>query len=317
MKLFSNSAIVLAMVAASQVIMSSMSMVQSAHPPPSDPCSGLDGLQCDASTECIIIEPNGFEKCVLAIGFLSVVRQGKNNIAPGDFCTVGGGEDNSVGLDGGNNSGIGGGRENDANGNKAVISGGSNNIIEDGQKGVSLGWWDTISGGKSNDIDTCSTSVITGGRKNEVRSSEDGTISGGIQNLVKPFFGPPGIGNGGGVVTGGINNGVQNTNSVVTGGKSNIVDSDFGSVVVGGQNNAALGGISIAFGENAVANKNGAMVVNLMDNNGQQLVSEFDGQFLIEAKSYRLQIGKSGGDNNLSTLINEDNIDKLIDALKN
>merc|ERR1712238_550356 len=88
------------------------------------------------------------------------------------------------------------------------------------------------------------------------------------------------------------------------------------SVVVGGVGNSANGDYSIILGENAKAKKDNSMAVNLMKD-GEELVTKQDGQFVMNAESFRFQIG-NGKDKNgavQSTKMTYENIDNLASAL--
>lgn len=128
----------------------------------------------------------------------------------------------------------------------------------------------------------------------------------------------------GNVITGGDGNTLNSiTDSVITGGKSNKVDRDnaFGAVVVGGLNNEASGVFSIAFGTNAFADTANSMATNLSGNSAGKINpirTTSPGQFLIQAKSYKFQIGNGKNNNGdvSSTILSKDNIQKLISALE-
>ena len=103
--------------------------------------------------------------------------------------------------------------------------------------------------------------------------------------------------------------------SVVTGGEDNESGGK-NAVIVGGKDNIADGTLSIALGTQAGAIKESSMVINLNpDGDGDGLESKKAGQFIATAESYKFQIGKN--DDDLSIQITEDNIQNLIDALKN
>jgi len=262
------------------------------------------------------------------IGEGSVVRQGKDNVASGEFCTVGGGELNIIDTRGPVNfkdkqpiySVIGGGKDNRGQnltpflklvkfGDKAVLSGGAENRMFSANGS-------TISGGTIN-LMRQEQSVITGGIFNTANGEEGGgTISGGGENFNVA---------GGTVITGGISNsagtsnfvpGSKRRNGVVTGGFGNA-STGLSSVVVGGKGNSAEGDYSIAFGTSAIAIADNSMVINLIDTGNEPLFTEEIGLFLVNAKSFRFQVGSNGsnGKKDLSTVINEDNIGKLIDLL--
>jgi len=245
---------------------------------------------------------------VLGQGIGSVVREGKDNVAPGEYCTIGGGEENDAGN--ADYNVIGGGLDNGTQGDKGTISGGKNNFIEDEQeanRGI------TISGGSFNIIDDSTFSVITGGGRfgdgNSIDFGSENIISGGIGNSVD--------GSKKCVVTGGVSNAISSDSReycVVTGGNLNSA-SGTGSVIVGGTSNTANGDYSIVFGEEGSADFDSSMVVGLT---GGKVATEDEGQFLAVANSFRFQIGdgepKQNGDPQFAKITDE-NIQNLIDAL--
>jgi len=293
----------------------------------SNPCSSLQTEnECNKNTECTFLF--SCNDCVQTTGFKSVARQGEINVAPGDFCTVGGGELNNAGdfL----YNAIGGGQDNRNLGNKGTISGGNFNVID---RETDIGA--TISGGNGNLIEgiggssSSSFSVITGGGDdpfsddpfsdggNKIFAAEAATISGGQINFLEGENG---------VITGGQNNRSEGKGIVVTGGTFNGGGSKKGisSVVIGGKSNNADGDYSIAFGTNANAINKNSMVMNLVvvpENESDDFVdlsSEEDGQFLVVAKSFRFQIGNGKNKNNggiSSFKITDENINRLIEAL--
>jgi len=248
------------------------------------------------------------------IGEGSVVRQGEDNIAPGKFSTVGGGEQNNAG-DGSYNA-IGGGIANGINGDKCTIAGGSDNQITER---TIIG--STISGGSSNEIrdSTSSFSVITGGGggllfedDNIGVPTEESTLSGGNENRVRGK---------GTVITGGNKNTIpsssKNINNVITGGNFNFASGN-GSVVVGGFGSIINGcKYSILLGKRTRTDFDNCMVIGLT---GDPSVSATKrGQFLADAKSFRFQIGNGSNNKNgdiSTTKITDENINKLIEALK-
>jgi len=311
-------ALVLVLVVAVTVAPSEVLVVQAQ---PSQPCSGLTKNECTAKTECKFF--SFLNKCIPTAGQGSVVRQGEDNFALGTFCTVAGGKQNQVG-NGSFYTVSGGGKNNESDGDKTTISGGSDNKFVS-FSGVVSSFGSTINGGQSNKInDNSSFSVITGGggdgfldglpQGNSIAGAKESTISGGQSNGKFASTGE------GGVCTGGKGNGMGGKESVVTGGKFNNA-SGRGSVALGG---AAFADYSIALGDRAFANKDSSMAINLIgivppnDTGPPFLGTTKDGQFLVEAKSYKLQIGNGKNKNGeiRSTKITEENIQNLIDALK-
>jgi len=119
------------------------------------------------------------------------------------------------------------------------------------------------------------------------------------------------INGAGNTLTGGLGNSIRatiDTSSfgVVTGGTSNAAKQ--GSVIMGGEFNNADGKNSIALGQNAYANYDHSMVVNLMEPKSDEsyLETTQDGHFLVNANSFRFQVGN--GD---SATINSENINRL------
>jgi len=242
-------------------------------------------------------------------GKFSDVRQGALNNALGDFCSVGGGENNSAGavmLASKPNmySTVGGGTENLSDGEACVISGGSDNkIFMDGPNDAIFS---SISGGTGNQIQNGRPNcAITGGIFNTVVAvAGEGTISGGINNMVTT-----GLGN---VVSGGKENKAEGKcNAVVSGGRKNCATGKDSSVL-GGTSNDVKGAYSLAFGQNAVVSNDSSMVVNLLGTG--ELASSQDGQFLVKANSYTFLVGAGTG-KEASITIDASNIGNLIDAL--
>jgi len=327
MKLFSNSAIgvTVVLVLGLQV----MNVVQA------QPCSDLTKKQCKKVTDCGFFDDGG---CIsTTIGKLSIVRDGENNFAPCELCTVGGGEGNLAGTDEDKFSVVGGGNKNWVNGDTNVISGGKRNVIVRDMEESFLKAMEgnTISGGYENEIETGDKgvlfSVITGGKGNGVypeskNNIESATVSGGNRNVVLASRA---------VVTGGQSNGqysVGGTNSVITGGTGNDAEG-IGGVVMGGLYSNANGVNSIAFGGTyggTYAKNDHSMVINLIDlgvpedpdyyNNVEgcskkdefSVCSKKDGHFLAYAEQFTFQIG-----NNVDKrlIINKDNIKNLLNVL--
>merc|ERR1712166_1186499 len=214
-------------------------------------------------------------------------------------------------------SNVNGGFQNSADGEYAVIAGGSEN--------TAISEFSTISGGDANAIALRSTdSTISGGVANFIAfNAKDSVITGGIENEVcfefdddfKENCSGCTMSGGGGILcngkeavrTGGVGGFVLGDRSVATGGEDNEV---------GGKDYIADGTLSIALGTQAGAIKESSMVINLNpDGDGDGLESTKAGQFIANAESYKFQIGKN--DDDLSIQITEDNIQNLIDALKN
>merc|ERR1712238_298258 len=158
-----------------------------------------------------------------------------------------GGKKNSAGPEDTMYSTVGGGQENQSNGNGSSISGGSGNRILHtvDETGFINDLYSSISGGVDNLIDKSKKCAISGGNGNSIQDSTGGT--------------------GAGTVSGGSSNVISSGNdNVITGGKDNEVDESH-AVVIGGVDNAANGKYSIAFGTKAVADKDNSMAVNLSE----------------------------------------------------
>lgn len=257
-------------------------------------------------------------------GQFSLVRLGEASTALGDFCATAGGRKNQAGSDSvkadktdpsGDPSrfrdhvAIGGGSKNLADAEYSTISGGEKNVIKRSDQ------YCTISGGSENgssDVDNVSGrnapgSVITGGSENSWKpngSNKGGmTISGGSKNNV---FGRNGV------VTSGFNNDAIGLNSVVIGGRNNTASGDY-SCVGGGENNVASGRNSIAFGQQAYATKDSSMVINLQGVNNR-VENDKEGQMLVRASQYRMQISRFAEPENQFT-ITADNVANLQNAI--
>jgi len=319
--LFSNSTIVV------MVVLQVVNVVQAKA---SKPCGELSWKKCKASAVCgySIFE----DECISTIiGELSIVRDGKENFAPGKLCTVGGGKGNSAGTDEDKLSVVGGGNNNWIMGDTNVVSGGKRNVMYKNMEDSSFKDLEgsTISGGFENEIESgASFSVITGGESNTIvpvtkNGAENSVISGGLENSVLAK---------GGVVTGGTFNGEvsdDGINTVITGGFGNDAKG-IGGVVMGGRYANANGDFSLAFGgHNTYATNDHSMVINLIDNEPKEskrtlaeacskedltgsICSTEDGQFLVYAEQFTFQIGNNVDER---LMIKKDNIKNLIDVL--
>lgn len=256
-------------------------------------------------------------------GNYSMARVIENdNLALGDFSTTGGGLGNAAGSDPDNPGPthayvvVGGGAGNVANGPITVISGGFDNHIRSDDSSPNANKYSVISGGNGNnrlDVDEeylTTGSVITGGKLNQWigrKKSPQMVISGGHMNRVSGKQS---------VVTGGEGNAATGMYSVVLGGKENTASGDF-SAIPGGLLNVAAGKHSVAMGMRANAKHDNSMVINLQGNR-QVVESTHDGQFLVQAKTFRFQFTNDPGidDENVLSL-NADNIQLLQDAIDN
>jgi len=272
----------------------------------SDPCLGLPKKECKNEKQCTFFTSTGSKECYLTVGKDSIVRFGSKNVAPGPYCTVGGGQNNVAGYTDPAESYnvIGGGVDNKCWGNKNTISGGKLNFVDETVDSK----YSTISGGWSNQIIDSTAAVITGGGGdndgkdyyyNNISNGDTSTLSGGSRNQIS---------GAGHTLTGGSGNLIDDISDmsnfgVVTGGKYNTATQ--GSVSMGGQFNGASGKNSIALGQFTQANYDHSMVVNLMDDE-KPLVDTQEGHFLVNANSFRFQVGN--GD---SAEINSENINRL------
>ena len=261
----------------------------------------------------------------LGEGEFSVVIFGSDNIAPGKFCNVNGGEGNEAGTDSFSGDGfendyavIGGGLENSAGSRFSTITGGIENFVSRGGKTPTK--HNTISGGAGSGISGFISSVITGGTENRMFGSGDGarnacTISGGQVNICSDDAEY-------GVATGGLDNVANDVAAVAFGGADNI-GNGLSATSVGGEFNTINGDFSIGLGTDTRVNNDSSMVINLIDRPfaldddrfGPDGDTDVDGQFLVNAKSYSFQIGKNRDD--LRFQITDANIQNLIDALEN
>jgi len=167
------------------VVASSVCVVQGQN---SDPCEDFNKKKCGKKDECTW--NSDLEFCALTAGTDSIVRDGSENTASGEYSAVGGGRWNDAGFIGDAYNVIGGGDSNVCiDGSKNIISGGSNNSITS-ITNADVQDFDTISGGLNNLINDGSYSVITGGgggdgdedgEYNLINGCDTSTISGGTQ----------------------------------------------------------------------------------------------------------------------------------------
>jgi len=279
-------------------------------------CGDLNKNKCGKKDECTW--HSDLEFCALTAGTGSVVRDGSENIASGEYSAVGGGQRNDAGLIGDAYNVIGGGDSNTCVGNKNIISGGNNNFI--GGNGAPHDF-DTISGGWNNEIVDSSSSVITGGggefdsdEENSIEGCDTSTVSGGKKNRIRGLGG-----SSGNTISGGYKNTIAESEMqyrTITGGYDNGAEGQ-GAVVSGGERNGAYNTNSLAFGQNAACIHDHSMVVNLIGglDKDDLLTSDEDGQFLVSAESFLFQIG-DGNDGIDSTEITKTNIQNLRTALE-
>jgi len=295
------------------VVASSVCVVQGQN---SDPCEDFNKKKCGKKDECTW--NSDLEFCALTAGTDSIVRDGSENTASGEYSAVGGGRWNDAGFIGDAYNVIGGGDSNTCVGNKNIISGGNNNFI--GGNGAPHDF-DTISGGWNNEIFDSSSSVITGGggefdsdEENSIKGGETSTVSGGKKNRIRGLGG-----SSGNTISGGFDNIIEESDMqyrTITGGLENDVKGQ-GAVVSGGERNGAYNRNSLAFGQNAASIHDHSMVVNLIGglDKDDLLTSDEDGQFLVSAESFLFQIG-DGNDGIDSTELTKTNIQNLRTALE-
>lgn len=256
-----------------------------------------------AATNCV---PNSAE-----CGNYSIARVIENdNTALGDFNTVGGGSNNHA--DDEDHSVIGGGANNTNKAEHSVISGGFDSYINTGSDHSTIGGGrrhNMIQPGDTQDFYEFDApgSVITGGVQNAWNGAEsDMVISGGMRNLVSGRTA---------VVTGGWDNIASGLNSVVLGGRFNVASGDF-SAIPGGSENLAEGKYSIAMGQKAKALFDNSMAINLQGKTFE-LETTANGQFLVQARTYRLQLTNKPGPNDSNVIeIDSTNIENLQRAIE-
>jgi hypothetical protein len=195
---------------------------------------------------------------------------------------IGGGLQNAITA---TYSTIGGGSLNTANDPLGFIGGGTNNNIDSRvfQNGTFSGSGNSsvIGGGYGNLISYTtfissfggSYSTIGGGKFNKVYG-DYGTIGGGVSNTVNAVFA-----NTAATVAGGSGNSAGAAGSV-GGGIGNTASAS--GTVPGGLNNSAAGGSSLAAGNRAKANNNGAFVWS--DSQSADFSSTANDQFCIRAQ---------------------------------
>ena len=198
---------------------------------------------------------------------------GQNNVAAGDYSTVGGGYQNTAN---GSASAIVGGQFNTANGYLAFVGGGDEHaagaqrsVIAGGYHNSVTGDVSVIAGGELNTI-SAGASAVGGGQANIV-SQQFSVVAGGRYNRVRGQFSVV-AGGGGlvemdsnsvvadyGAVCGGRRNYVSNAQAFVGGGFGNQATGN-SSAIAGGAFNKAAGSYSLAVGRRAKANHDGSFV---------------------------------------------------------
>ncbi len=217
-----------------------------------------------------------------------------------NFGTIGGGANNSVGLDdgiffegreatvaggssntaSGTAAAVGGGFSNTASGNLSTIAGGNINTASDGAATVGGGFNNTAGG---------NSSTIAGGGDNTA-SGVESTVGGGRQNAASELRS---------TIGGGFDNTASGDYATVSGGLSNTA-SFVGAAIGGGiRNTAGLGGATIAGGNDNAASGTGSTVGGGAFNTSSGTTSTVAGGFDNEASSLRSTVG--GGQGNSAT----------------
>ncbi len=164
---------------------------------------------------------------------------GKNSTASGNYSVVGGGDTN---LASGQYSNVIGGQTNTASGDYSAITGGLNNTAS--------GQYTTVTGGQTNLV-SANYAAILGGQNNQVLGNYS-TIGGGAANRINNIFSRYSNINGGqsntiqqysasvtigyATIGGGLNNSNSEYASVISGGNSNGITAKY-SGIGGGENN--------------------------------------------------------------------------------
>jgi hypothetical protein len=233
------------------------------------------------------------------------IRLANDQVAYGDYSTIGGGGYNKI-----NSSSVGstiaGGDSNTTNSIAATIGGGSSNVAG---SSVANGDYSTIGGGAQNST-TEDYATIAGGANN-LASGEYSTIGGGkglsaTGNYSAIGGGYGNIGGGGyATVAGGYNNnatenasvggGNQNTASglysTVAGGRNNTADNEY-ATIAGGYSNTAARGATVAGGYDNSATQNystvGGGYINAASGNRSTVVG---GGYNVASGTFSTSIG--------------------------
>jgi len=207
-----------------------------------EPCSGYVGLGTLQPTERLeVIGDARIVGEVLAGTGLSVdgthasIGGGANHAIHGDFCVIGGGDQNRAGLDEPlspeSYATVGGGSENEAIGDWATVAGGFANTAAD------VG---TTVGGGAENLALAVFSTVGGGRSNAANATES-TVGGGTFNVADRQ---------GATVGGGSSNRANQRWSTIAGGEENEVNGTFHATIGGGYWNRAEGDESTVGGGN-------------------------------------------------------------------
>ncbi|MBN1482301.1 hypothetical protein EH223_08870 [candidate division KSB1 bacterium] len=183
------------------------------------------------------------------------------NLVTDDYGTIGGGQNNQAGDNGGSTS----------DRFYATVGGGLNN--------KAIGEYSTISGGRNNTAGAPMFATIGGGESN-TSSGLRSTVAGGESNVAS---------SSGSAVGGGWDNTASGGASTVAGGEENTASGQF-SAIPGGSKNTAQGYHSFAAGRRAKANHNGSFV--WADPTDADFATTAEHQFLIRANG-GVGIGKT------------------------
>lgn len=172
-----------------------------------------------------------------------------HNYISGDYSTIGGGTQHSIGA---HQATISGGSINtitNAAATRATISGGGGNTVAGyggtvagGENNSATGTGAVIAGGTGNQTSNNYTSV--GGGQNQVVSGQFGTVAGGTTNQATQTNA---------TVGGGASNQATGNSATVTGGLTNVAGPGTAATVVGGRDNVASVGVATAMGREANA----------------------------------------------------------------
>ena len=208
-------------------------------------------------------------------------RSSNNEVASGDYSTIGGGQNNSAT---GSQSTVGGGIANDATGLRSFIGGGLNNrasgsraTVSGGDDNAASGDRATVGGGRGNRA-SGDYSAVGAGQDNTASTGTHATVGGGLTNTASGGASTVGGGDantasggrstvGGGegntasgnraTIGGGKDNTSSGTRATVSGGDNNTA-SNFYPAVGGGKNNTASGQYStVSGGFRAIASRYG------------------------------------------------------------
>ena len=189
---------------------------------------------------------------------------GSNNVAEGDFSSLGGGSGNSAAATW---STIGGGDGNTANGQSAVIAGGRSNSVSGGLAAIAGGFansatafWSFVGGGSgnaaagnygavaggANNRAGASYSAVLGGNAN-TNGGAASAIGGGTSNTITSAASNSFVGAGlrnaasgmNAFVGGGFLNAAGGVNTVIAGGYANT-NTGYGAVIGGGEQNTTI-----------------------------------------------------------------------------